>query len=318
MFTKILTLGTVLLGLTFLTHCGSGTDTGLSSTQKIALIKAFDGLDDIEKSDELVWTLRWTPIDDEGIIYSIYKAPEGEPFNFNSPLITTSLNLYRYKPTNVFSEGNQCFIVRISNGGIDENENSICIEKPKLTFDGITSLERTSNGGYIINWAAIPLETAVYAIYQRDFTESYDFILPTWDAISENFQTTDVYDRGEVICFVVRYSHPDLPEDTNTKELCTEEEDPIDFAGITTITANSSTSITVTWNNPNNEAVDKFIIYNGSEFTEEFGEATGDANSYVVNGLAPGRQYSVGVRAADVFDRPDRNLSILSIVMPTE
>jgi hypothetical protein len=304
---------TMLFGMV---ACGGGSSDEQDAAALSALVAQFEGLTVLEKSEDNSWVLRWTPIDEKGVVYAVFSAKEGEEFNYNQPLETTQEDIFKYVPKNVFEETATCFIVRISNLNGDENTTSKCTTDTPFVFTGLQTMERQNDGAYLLTWDEIPVEGTIYAVYESVENE-YNFELPSFDAIKDNFFKTRIIDRSETLCFIVRYFHTELPEDLNTTELCTEEEKAIDFGGITNLNADSSTKVVVTWNKSSTEGISEYAIYQGSDFKEQMGTSPASKSNFEISGLVPGRQYSFGVRAIDAFGREDKNLKIRSIVMPT-
>ena len=216
----------------------------------------------------------------------------------------------------MFAQGNDCFIVRVSTPTGDDNQNELCTEQEPFVFTGISAMERQLDGGYQLEWPLIPADGIIYSIYEANETTPYDFELPSFDAITDDFYKIDPPERGPSTCYVVRYFAVGLPLDENTTELCTEEETPIEFAGVKNIEALSPTSVRVTWDLSPDDFVTAYRIYDGSDFKELVTEVEATESSAVIEGRVPERQYSFGVRAVDQFDRADKNLTSRSIIMP--
>lgn len=294
--------------------CGGGG--GAPASDPNAMVEQFKGVSLMEKTNDNAWLIKWTPIATDGILYAVYKAKEGESFDFDSPLVTTELDFYKFKPKNIFQESHQCFLVRVVNYGNDTNEETECTSDEILAFAGAQSIEQQNDGTYLIEWNQIPVEGVVFSIYERKSDADYDFSQPSYDAVKDNFLKTSMFQRGEQYCFAVRYSHVDLPQDENTNEVCSLDEPPIDFPGISQLVSLSSSEVKVIWVSLSDPNVVAYNTYQGSDFKELFSGAEAGESEVVIEGLVPGRQYSFGVKAVDQFGREDANLRILSIVMP--
>lgn len=309
-YTSLVSVLSIMLG----TGCGSG-----SSSQDVANVEravvGFEGITSLEQQDETSWLIRWDLIDAKGIVYGVFAKDKGDEYNFRQPIKTDVIDSFLYKPENIFKESAKCFVVRVINIGGDENTEERCTDPVEFGFSGAEKIEQQSDGAYIISWQAIPLDNVIFTIFDKLDDGLYDFERPSFDAIKDDFYKTDVYPRGEIRCFIVRYGHKDLPVDENDNEVCTNNEDPIVFGGIQTISRVSSSEVRITWNATNNSEVEKFHIFQGSDFKELVQTADASETSVNVSGLVPGRQYSFGLRAVDFFGREDENIKILSIIV---
>ena len=297
--------------------CGGASQTDAESASAIeGLVSQFGGISSLDKGNDNSWTVRWNPIDVKGVVYAIFSAKEGEEINFDQPVDTTQEDIYKYTPKNIFAESATCFAVRINNFSGDENDNALCTTDQPFSFDGANEIERQSDGSYVIRWTKIPVEGTIYSVFEKTGAGEYNFELPSYDAIKEAFFKSELFERGNKTCFVVRYYHPDLPVDENLTEQCTEDEEPIDFGGIKTLSSNSSSQVTMGWDAAASTEVSGYRIYQGSDFKELVGTVEANVSTFSKDNLVPERQYSFGIRAIDEFGREDKNLKILSVVMP--
>lgn len=298
--------------------CG-GKSSSDTSDDELTVIQGFTGVLAITSVEDNAWQLTWDPVDIDGVIYAVYLARDGAAIDFaSSPLLTTSQNFYRYQPENIFTEKATCFAVRINNKPGDVNTAQQCTTDTPFIFEGAQTIERQSDGAYLLKWNRIPVNGVIYTIYESKDGEPFDYGLPSFDAITEDFFKTTVFERGHKRCLVVRYSQRDLPADTNTKAVCSELEPPIAFGGISDLDATATTSIILEWVESKSSEIASYRIYQGSDFKELMGTVKAGQHSMNIGGLVPSRQYSFGVRATDVYGREDTNLRILSIVMPHE
>lgn len=307
----------LLLGALSLPACGGGSST--SEEEDLSLVQAFSGAKSITQLENTAWMVAWDPVDIQGIQYAVYSAKDGAEIDFTAPpLLTTPQNSYRYEPANIFDENQTCFAVRINNKPGDENVAKQCTTDTPFVFEGAQSIERQSDGAYLVKWSRIPVAGVIYTIFEAKDDEAFDYALPSFDAIKEDFFKTSLFERGHKHCLVVRYDHPTLPEDANTKAVCSDAENPLEFGGIASLSAESSTKVTLGWTSSSSAEVESYRVYQGSDFKELMGTVNKGQMSMVIEGLVPDRQYSFGVRATDVYGREDTNLRILSIVMPHE
>ncbi len=298
---------------------GGGAPQEAGSKQIRSQVATFAGAKTLEKLPDGAWIVRWTPVEADGIQYSVFKAPQGQPMDYNSPFVSVPTDYFSYRPKNVYTERSICFVVRVTNVVGDTNINSLCTMEEPLSFSGASSLERLADGAYTLKWPALLVEGVIFAVYARQDEDEFNFEQASFDGIRENFfsQLKQV-ERGTRFCFVVRYQHPDLPTDVNNTELCTEVEAPIEFEGIKNREVLDGRTVKLNWNLADPEIVKSYRVYQGADFKElvtTVTDATGEAK---VEGLVPGRQYSFGIRAVDQFGREDRNIVIRSVVMPPE
>jgi hypothetical protein len=295
--------------------CGGGPAAGGGSSID-GLISEFKGLKSLEKTSDTSWALRWNPIPADGIVYAVFAADEGESFNFNSPLDTSMIDIYQFQAKDLYTKPSQCFIVRIANYLGDSNQESLCTHHEQLKFTGATSIDRQSDGTYLVHWDKLPLSDAIYAVYESKDGAPFNFNLPSYDGVKVNFLKTELFERESQYCFIVRYYHADLPADQNSAEVCTQLEEGLSFTGVSSIEVLSSTSLKIHWLNEGKAGIESYKIYQGSDFKELVGKEPKTSDVSEVSGLVSGRQYSFGVKAVDTFGREDKNLRILSIVMP--
>ena len=305
----------LLLALS-VSSCGGASSSAAGGSALPGLIAQFQGAASIEKKGDTSYAIKWTRIPADGVVYGVYKADEGAAFDYDSPYETTELNLYQFESTTLYTSPSQCFVVRVANFGGDKNEAKVCTGHSPIDFKGAQSLERQTDGTYLILWEKLPLSDAIFSVYESRNDSPYNFDLPSYDAIKVNFLKTDLFERGNKYCFIVRYYHPDLKADQNQSEVCTDLDPPMVFGGVASLSALSPTELLVQWTISTDVNVALYHIYQGSDFKELKGEQTKDQASKTITGLVTGRQYSFGVKGVDIYGREDNNLRILSIVMP--
>lgn len=297
--------------------CGSSSRAAKAAQTLQAAALGFEGLEELTIQPDRSWVLRWEPADANGVIYGVYRAADGDAFDFLVPELSTYETMYRYYVDDPLNATPQCFVVRVLNGNVDQNDKMLCTDDQPIRFDGVSDILRLDSGRYSLTWQRVPIPGTTYMIYEKKGSDEYNFNQPSYGGIREDFFITGIAARGTVFCYIVRYYNPDLDLDDNTNEACTQYEKKLEFAGVETIEVVSNTSVRIIWNlPPQGQDIDGFQIFVGSDFSELVGSAAADATEYIVTGLAPGRQYSFGVSAIDAFERQDDNLKIRSIVMP--
>lgn len=312
-----------VLGTALITgSCGGGSvstesASPSSDSQVLPLVAAFTGIESVEKAAGGTWVLRWTAVPQENIVYAIYETPKDREIDFNSPLTTARGSNYIHKPRQRYTASPFCFSVRVANVPGDSNKKSICVSDDPIFFAGADSLSRLSDGNYMLTWPKLSAENVVYAIYERQSIDQFNFEQPSFDGILNNFfGQLSPAERGVQFCYVVRYFHADLPADINRKELCTAVEAPIEFHGISDLFSVGNGAIKAKWDMADSLIVKSYRIYQGSDFREILRTVPADVTEAVIEGLVAGRQYSIGVRALDAYGREDRNIRIRAIVTP--
>ena len=306
--------------LTFLPSCGggsSGSAGGAAGSAEItSLIQEWSKTArKLEKQLDHSWVVSWAALDIADVRYYIYLTEKGQPYDFTKPYAVESQASYTYRPMNFFDEKSYCFVVRAAIADIDLNENTVCTEPEILVFSGLSSAVQQNDGRYLLTWEEIPMNNMVYAIYERLDSEEYNFSLPSFDGIRDNFYKLPLYPRGEIHCFNVRYTHAELKVDTNTVEKCSTLEEALTFSGVAKLEVVDATSVKVSWTKSVSSGVNGYNVYIGSDFSELVAEVDKNQGEATITGLVAQRQYSFGVRAIDPFGRADGNLKILSIIL---
>lgn len=225
--------------------CGSSVpDT--SQTSEAEVVSDFSGLVSVEKQSDGSWMLSWAALPSRSAVYGIYRADKENEMTFEEPYFTTSQSSYKYMPENVLSEPRRCFAVRVL-GGSDENTKVICNDSSPSIFSGLKTLSAQSDGSYLLRWEKIPVEDAVYWIFDRESAANYNFEFPSFQE-SADFYATAVIPRGVSKCYLVRVVHPGYGNDTNQRELCTRMENAIEMLDPVLVAIGSSAdSRIVTW-----------------------------------------------------------------------
>lgn len=297
--------------------CGSSSAELSNALQDLqGAASTFEGVTEAVAQPDKSWVIRWDSAGANGVIYGVYSTAKGDPYDFLSPIVTTYETMYRFYNDDLLNASPRCFVVRMLNGGFDENTNEVCTDDQPIKFEGIGNLSRLNNGRYVAEWADIAIPGLVYMVFERKQSSEFDFSQPSYGGIRENFFRTNLLPRGEVYCYAIRYYHPELSEDENENERCTVAEEKITFGGISSIQEVNQTTVRVSWDIPtDNDEISGYQVFVGSDFSELIASAEVDESVVEITGLAAGRQYSFGVSAVDAYGRKDDNLKILSIVM---
>lgn len=208
--------------------CGCGGGAPASPQDSLEQDSSvFSGLSSVEKQSDGSWLLSWSAIANSQALYGIYISESESEMNFTAAMASTKESSFRYKPENLLAEGNRCFAVRIMETA-DSNTKVLCNNSTPAHFDGLARITPLNDASYLLRWSKLSVDDAVYWIFERDSTGEYDFSSPSYQQKSD-FYKTSVTPRGLSKCYVVRVVHPSYGEDTNSKELCTELEEEIEF-----------------------------------------------------------------------------------------
>ena len=298
--------------------CGGGAPASDAGERNI---NGFPGIGKLERAGELDWRMTWEQVPDESILYGVYQGGADAPIDYTAaPLATTRKNVFTWRRKNIFDGTNYCFAIRVINVAGDENAAKLCTDDEPYTFPGIESMERQGDGAWLLNWPEINATNVIYQIYSRnpETSSEYDFTLASYFGIKENFYKLPVIERGESLCYVVRYILDIAPPDQNTEEICTPVEEGFLFNGIITVEELNPTSVRLGWDPSPSSFVEGYNIYQGSDFNELLQTVDKTQTTVDVNALASGRQYSFGVRAVDAYGREDNNFINLSIILSKE
>lgn len=330
--------GLAALSLSFHISCGGGSSGGAGGAATGDLSAAeFEGASSIEAVGTS-WVIKWNPLNADDVIYSIYQGATKDSIVYDVPFATTDDNTYTYVPKNFYANEVYCFAIKVANMSGDANESVVCSKVTQLAFTGVSDeISSTGDGGWELQWDAVNVPGIMYEIYkgERGFAEALnpDVDKPMGIETNSFFQIKkeDMFiPREEEVCFLVRYKHEDLVEDTNTKELCTPTAPPIDFEGVAEVTALTTLKqIEVRWKKaaqedpalPEAEQVTGYIIYAKIDETLEILTTidalppglTYDAGTQTYTYItsypsgSPGDGIPVSVKAIDAFYREDTN-----------
>lgn len=305
-----------ILSLSALWFSACGSSTPVSSEEALSVSPSiFEGVKAVEQYNDKSWLIRWNQLPADGIVYGIFRAPEGEPFNFNQPEAVSQSNSHIYRSLEELSGPVQCFMVRITNFKGDKNEESLCTPDVDYSFKGVDSITRENDGSYILSWTDIKLEAVRYSIYESKNGESYDFTSPAYDGITEDNFFIPIPERGDQYCYIVRYYHDELPDDVNAQEVCTVPESIIEFSGILNAVTTDINVITLNWIPSEHPDIIGYRIYQGSALEERIKTVQKTESSTTINVEDPNRIYYFAVKTFDRYGREDVNTAVFPINM---
>lgn len=295
--------------------CGAPAGQNQNLEALSSKARSFNGLTSLTRTADRTFMLRWKGVDDRLATYGIFKTPEGEEMDFGSaPFETTTNNYFEYIPEDPSGEAPLCFSVRVISTSGDENTSQFCTPDTREEFKGVDSITRQEDGTYVVSWEKVNKEVN-YLIFRnnKDDVRRYDSPL---GIVESNFWETILPERGTAYCFsvILETDLDTLVEGEALPEICTEDEEPLQFGGVKLIENLGNGKITLHWDNPKNPEIVAFQIYVGSGLEEPFRKAAGDQSSITIEGLTPDRQYDFVVRAQDSYGREDNNLVVRAVI----
>lgn len=240
---------------------GNAVQTNTDSLVSEAAVM-FGGVGSVERQPMGGWLISWTPLDTSGGVYGVYVGESELAVNFEEPLFTTAQGFYNYNPENLLSESKRCFAVRVM-GTRDKNTKTLCNDATPSTFAGLSSLEVQSNASYLLSWVKLPVNDAVYWVFESKGNDAFNFDQPSI-VTTADFHQTDTLPRGVQSCFVVRVNHPKYGKDMNTIKKCTTLEPVIEFSATTAgISLGSPTAaqVNISWNRSSTPGVVGYKVF---------------------------------------------------------
>lgn len=307
--TSILALGTML---TVLVSCGGG-DAPVNLQSNLSEESAFfGGINGLERQSDGSWVLSWTSLTNGLAIYAIYRSSSESDMSYSEPYKTTKESAYRYKPENVLKEEKKCFAVRVL-GGTDLNSKILCNTAQPVKFSGITELTPQWDGSYILRWTKLPVDDAVYWIYERDINGAYNFATPSFQQKSDFFNTAAIT-RGESKCYVVRVAHSAYGTDENQNELCTSLEEPIKLTGKpNVVVVSASSEVHITWTASPTDGVVGYKLFSDNACSVPANCASGSnvvsEPQCTLKNLSKGRYSGICVIATDSAGRESEQVT---------
>lgn len=302
-----------------LVGCGGGSSAGNWSDYETA---QFFGAGKVTSNVDGTWTLWWPALAvSDGVSYDVFQAKAGETFNYDKPATNTVGNTFQ--SLDLRQAGNTCFVVRALQYGekVDSNTKEVCTHHETYTFAGIRELVSLKDGTYMVRWDSPPFAGAVFQVLSRKKT---DATLQPLGMSDRSYYQTGVIPLAQSVCFAVQHRIQGFPSDSNTKEICTTEEQTGGFAGIEGITSPAQGTVKLWWKPSTRSNVENYRVYLGTTFRRSIAlVASSDACAtqtyngenrvwctYEQSNLPHAASYTYGVRAVDSFDREDDNRKV--------
>ena len=278
------------------------------------------------------------------IIYNLYMATSSGNQNFAVPDATTAAGANTHTFGSLTADTTYYFVVRAQDEAGNEDTNIVEVfattdPAPDITaptFGGATSALDLDDTRIQVSWTQAiddqdPQAAIVYNLYVATSSGGQSFGTPTeTSAAGVSNHTLTGLNPSTTYWIVVRAEDTSGNEDTNLVEVSATTQSGADisppvFAGASSATALSPTSIQVSWT----EAIDDqdpqaSIIYNlyvaTASGTQNF--ATPDDTSppgvasHVLTGLLPNTTYYIVVRAEDTSGNEDTNTTEVSDTTP--
>ena len=227
----------------------------------------FPGLSKITESTEGTFSLKWESVPSTGVVYNVYAAKFGQPFDFTSVLATVSGT--NYETDDLRFQGNTCFSVRyfVNNSKADLNTKSVCTNKKALVFSGITAFTKNSDGTYLLTWEKIAGKDLSYKILgalNKSLLELEPDTLATLSADKDTF-TTKIVNLGDSKCFqiVLQKGSTAISNALKISEesiKCTLKIDLQDFRGIEGVRRSAVKEATVTWKAVSDPLISGYVV----------------------------------------------------------
>lgn len=272
------------------------------------------------------------------ISYRVYAAIGTDPIDYASARVVTPSGATGATLTGLRAGLQYTVAVRAVDaaGNADSNpatQSASLGDTSAPVFGGITGLAQLSASTLLVQWRPASDNgdlpgTLVYRVFLSDDPTSFDLQNPTYvSPKGATLATLKGVPGGKKLYAMVRSVDSFGNTDANSKVLSatTPEGEAPTFAGLASVTAASSTSVTLSWAPAvDNITAAQSIVYRvyqsnaagGETFTApSYTVATGDT-AYTVTGLTPGSAYYFVVRAVDAVGNEDRNSVEKSIALP--
>ena len=296
----------------------------------------FAGLSSATATGANAISLAWTAATDDvtpssQLVYLVYqsKTPGGE--NFAAPTYTTAAGATSFAASGLASSTTYYYVVRARDaaGNIDTNT----VEKSATTaadttapmFAGASSATPASPSSITLAWTAAtdnstPQAQIVYLVYQATTPGGESFATPTYTTApgATSFAVTGLA-ASTAYYFVVRAEDTSGNIDGNTVQVSATtlaDSTPPTFAGLTSASAASATSVALAWTAATDDVTPSsqitYLVYDattsgGESFATPVLTTAAGATSATVTGLATSTTYYFVVRARDQAGNVDAN-----------
>lgn len=178
-------------------------------------------------------------------------------------------------------------------------------------FGGIDDIDQETSTSMVLNWSE-PASATRYDIY--NVTTGTPVYYGTTSAGNDSYSITGL-EPGTSYVWRVRYVNGDNIQDDNTNDVTESTSNSLSFAGASSITNLTSTSLQVNWTHVAGAA--SYKLYLSSDLSSPLQTITAPINYVVVGSLDPGTSYSYVVRATDDDGGEDNNSVTVTDTTPT-
>lgn len=251
--------------------------------------------------------------------YRIY-----EDSDFNTPVRTFTSNqvvdegmFYTYTVSGLTPATAYTYSVRVYDALINEEDTNVLTSSSTTSpmiaaFDGIDTIDNMTTTTMRLNWTT-HADAANYKIY--NLTSGSPVFVATIAAPATSYTVTSLSPATTYI-FRVRYENNLGYSDDNINDVSGLTVSPLVFAGISSVTNLTSTTLRLNWTHLTGTSTYK--IYNVTSGTAvQIGSVTAPTAFYDVLGLTPGNTYIFRVRAQDSEGVEDTNVNDVSQAMPS-
>ncbi|MBX3128865.1 MAG: fibronectin type III domain-containing protein [Polyangiaceae bacterium] len=301
----------------------------------------FGGLVSVTAQGPTGLSLSWSAATDDvsppgSIVYKVYQGSSAGGVVLTTPVVTTAPGATSANVSGLAADTTYYFIVR----AVDEasNEDSNTIEKSGKTapdttaptFGGATDATPQSPTSILVSWSpatddVTPSGNIVYDVYRSTTSGGQNFTTPTATSAAgaTNLMMTGLA-ATTTYYFVVRARDQAGNRDTNTTQVSATtpaDTTPPVFAGATSVSGATNTTLTVNWAAANDNVTPPASIkYRVCWSTSPTGCTTSfsamatvtGGTSHTVTGLPPNTSYYFVVRAEDLVGNVDTNTVVRS------
>jgi hypothetical protein len=299
----------------------------ISATTKDEIPPVFAGADKVEALGSRSIRVSWLPGSDPGRVdppmkYRVYIATTSGMQDFTgTPAVETAVNATSVVIEPLVPETSYYVVVRAVDPAGNTDTNTV--EKPVKTAEGLpptfagATQAVAKETSIRLRWQvasdnqSTPAQIS-YRIYQAKGTEAYDFTKATYTAQPNTIEfLANNLDPQTQYRYIVRAVDYAGNEDLNNVEVSATTGPDIvapTFAGATTATAESPSTIRISWAAGTDETTEaEQLVYNvymastsaAQDFTTPTATSAPGATSFLMAGLTPSTSYFFVVRARD-------------------
>ncbi|MBL8714998.1 MAG: fibronectin type III domain-containing protein [Myxococcales bacterium] len=290
--------------------------------------------------------LTWTSATDDfstkdGIFYDIYIANSPGAYDFSVPSASTLGGATSFQVKGLLPKQTQYYIVRARDEAGNRESNSIERSATSLadttppTIGGAPTVKALGPTSLQVTWPPASDDVTdpkklVYRVFMSTSTGGQDFSAPIGTVIAgDTSYTVSGLDPAKTYYFVVRAVDEAGNVDSNKNEAkgtTDPDKTPPTFAGISSLTALSPTSVQLNWSPATDDVTTTsgivYLVYlrgpSGYNFSTPTYTTAAAATSHTVTGLLPKAKVTYVVRARDAAGNIDPNVKELTVSTPAD